>query len=144
MDGYTTTTENYLGNTGLQISRLGLGGFHQLEISSEIVDEVVSTFLDVGGTYIETARGYGNGASEDKIGRALDGRRDKVILASKSGARDAEGMRRDLEMLRSNYCGQIILIFIFSMVLIHYAELDQITGVLMEPLRLCLKPRKQG
>ena len=61
-----------LGTTGLQVSRLGLGGFHQVEISSEIVEQVVSAFLDVGGNYIETARGYGDGASEEKIGRVLD------------------------------------------------------------------------
>jgi hypothetical protein len=86
-----------LGDTGLTVSRLGLGGFHQLEISSEIVHDVVSAFLKVGGTYIETARGYGRGASEEKLGRALAGRRDRVVLASKSGARDADGIRRDLD-----------------------------------------------
>jgi hypothetical protein len=86
-----------LGATGYRVSRLGLGGFHQLEISSEIVEEVVSAFLEVGGNYIETARGYGRGASESKLGRALEGRRDQVVLASKSGARDGDGIRRDLE-----------------------------------------------
>ncbi|MGC9350096.1 MAG: aldo/keto reductase [Anaerolineae bacterium] len=86
-----------LGATGYRVSRLGLGGFHQLEISSENVEQVVSAFLEVGGTYIETARSYGRGASESKLGRALEGRRDQVVLASKSGARGADGVRRDLE-----------------------------------------------
>ncbi len=93
----TRLPQTELGATGLRVSRLGLGGFHQVEISSEIVEEVVDEFLKVGGTYIETARGYGRGASEEKLGRTLEGRRDQVVLASKSGARDAEGMRRDLE-----------------------------------------------
>ncbi len=96
--GKYTLPQIALGATGLTVSRLGLGGFHQLEISSEIVAQVVDAFLEVGGTYIETARGYGDGASERKLGRALAGRRDRVVLASKSGARDAAGIRRDLEI----------------------------------------------
>jgi len=100
-------SKTVLGNTGIAVSRLCLGGFHQVEISSEIVEQVVDAFLDVGGTYIETARGYGRGASEDKLGRALIGRRDKVVLASKSGRRDGDGIRHELEAslaaLRTDY-----------------------------------------
>ena len=36
-----------LGATGLTVSRFGLGGFHQVEISSEIVNRVVDAFLEV-------------------------------------------------------------------------------------------------
>ena len=86
-----------LGKTGKELSRLALGGFHQVEISTEIIERVVDRFLDYGGNYIETARGYGNGASEEKLGRVLDGRREQVILASKSGSRDGEGMKRELD-----------------------------------------------
>lgn len=96
-----------LGATGLTVSRLGLGGFHQVEISSEIVEQVVDAFLEVGGNYIETARSYGRGASEVKLGRVLEGRRDQVTLVSKSGRRDGEGIRRELEAsleaLRTDY-----------------------------------------
>jgi aryl-alcohol dehydrogenase-like predicted oxidoreductase len=92
-----TLSQIALGATGLTVSRLGLGGFHQVEISTEIVTQVVDAFLEVGGTYIETARSYGGGASEIKLGRALEGRRDRVVLASKSGARDGDAMWRDLE-----------------------------------------------
>lgn len=86
-----------LGRTGKKASKLGLGGFHQLEISSEIVESVVDCYLEAGGNYIETARSYGNGASEKKLGRALKGRRNQVVLVSKSGSRDAESFQRDLE-----------------------------------------------
>ena len=86
-----------LARTGKQLSRLALGGFHQLEISTEIVERVVDRYLEYGGNYIETARGYGNGASEEKLGRVLSGRRGDVVLATKSGSRDAEGMKRDLD-----------------------------------------------
>ena len=116
-----------LGTTGLQVSRLGLGGFHQVEISSEIVEQVVSAFLDVGGNYIETARGYGDGASEEKIGRVLEGRRDRVILASKSPERKGDGIRRDLEdslrALRTEH-----IEFYFFHCVNTMEELDVITG----------------
>lgn len=82
---------------GRQATRLGLGGFHQLEISSEVVAEVVDAYLAEGGSYIETARGYGGGASEEKLGVALEGRRDEVTLVSKSGAKTADDVRRDLD-----------------------------------------------
>lgn len=116
-----------LGATGLTVSRLGLGGFHQLEISSEVVTQVVDAFLEVGGTYIETARGYGNGASEQKLGRALAGRRDRVVLASKSGARDGDGMRRDLESsLKALQTEHIEFYFFHGVNTLE--ELDAITG----------------
>ena len=86
-----------LGQTGRELTQFGLGGFHQVEISSEIVTQVVDTFLAEGGNYIETARGYGNGASEDKLGRALEGRRDQVTLCSKTGAITADDALRDVE-----------------------------------------------
>ena len=127
MDKVLTLPTITLGKTGLQVSRLGLGGFHQLEISSEVVNDVVSTFLDAGGNYIETARGYGHGASEQKIGQALEGRRDQVVLASKSGARDADGMWRDLEtslnLLKTDH-----IEFYFFHGVGTMAELDTITG----------------
>jgi predicted aldo/keto reductase-like oxidoreductase len=86
-----------LGKTGKKLSQFGLGGFHQLEITSEIVAQVVDAFLANGGNYIETARGYGHGASESKLGRALKGRRDQAVLCTKTGARTADEARRELE-----------------------------------------------
>ncbi len=91
-----------LGDTGFTLSRLGLGGFHQVEISTEIIEQVVDAFLGVGGNYIETARGYGSGASEKKLGRVLEGRRNKVVLCSKSGAETADEIRRDIETTLTN------------------------------------------
>lgn len=91
-----------LGHTGRNVSRLALGGFHQVEISTEIVGKVVDTFQEYGGNYIETARGYGNGASEKKLGKVLAGRREQFILCSKSGADNADDLRRDIEATLTN------------------------------------------
>jgi len=86
-----------LGRTGRRVSRLALGGFHQVEITTDIIERVVDRYTEYGGNYIETARGYGGGASEEKLGRVLQGRRDQYTLASKSGQRDGEGMKRELD-----------------------------------------------
>jgi predicted aldo/keto reductase-like oxidoreductase len=96
-----------LGKSGLSASVLGLGGFHQVEVSSEIVSQVVERYLELGGNYIETARGYGHGASEEKIGKALGGKRDQVILVSKTEDRTRDGAWSELEStlkdIRSNH-----------------------------------------
>lgn len=86
-----------IADTGIEVSRFALGGFHQLEISSEIVVEVVDAYLAEGGNYIETAPGYGQGASEHKLGLALQGRRDRVVLCTKTGAASADQAMRDVE-----------------------------------------------
>jgi aryl-alcohol dehydrogenase-like predicted oxidoreductase len=107
-------------------SRLGLGGFHQLEISSEIVEQVVDAFLSEGGNYIETARAYGAGASEEKIGLALAGRRDAVVLCSKTGAASADDARRDLEAsLQALQTGYIDFYFLHG---VDHEKLQQVTA----------------
>ena len=52
-----------LGKTGIEVSVLGLGGFHQVEIDRESVSAIVAEYLAAGGNYIETARGYGAAVS---------------------------------------------------------------------------------
>jgi predicted aldo/keto reductase-like oxidoreductase len=96
-----------LGKTGIKLSLLGLGGFHQCEVDSQIVAEVTNEFIAMGGNYIETARSYGNGGSEIKLGKAIAGRRNKVHLGSKTVKRDSEGAWRELnetlEALQTDY-----------------------------------------
>ncbi len=92
----STLPKRAFGNTGLQVSVLGLGGFHQVEIGQSLVTQLVDRYLAAGGNYIETARSYGGGVSEVKLGHALQGRRDQVVLVSKTGQRDAEGAWREL------------------------------------------------
>ncbi len=91
-----------LGKTGIEVSILGLGGFHMLEISKALVSELVDIYLSYGGNYIETAAEYGDGESERKLSYALKGRRDKVVLASKCHARDKEEAQRFVERTLEN------------------------------------------
>jgi len=95
-----------LGATGLEVSILGLGGFHLVEISTSDVRSIVDRYLEAGGTYLETAAQYGDGESERKLGLALDGRRDRCVLATKTLGRDRAGadheLERSLRLLRTD------------------------------------------
>jgi len=80
-----------LGRTGLEVTRFGVGGAYCESA------EGYRAALDCGVTYVDTARAYRDGEDEKVIGQAIKGRRDDLILATKTGQRDAEGARRDLE-----------------------------------------------
>lgn len=91
-----------LGKTGLELSVLGIGGFHLCEIPTADATELLNAYLDEGGNYLETAAGYGDGISEIRIGRAVAHRRDAYVLATKSAQRDAAGFAADLERSLAN------------------------------------------
>ena len=94
-----------LGKTGLKVSRLGFGGIPIQKIDAEGTRCLVRQMADAGINYIDTARGYT--VSEEYLGYALEGLRDKFILATKSMARDRDGMAKDiatsLRNLRTDY-----------------------------------------
>ncbi|MDP1823777.1 MAG: aldo/keto reductase [Archangium sp.] len=95
-----------LGKTGLQVSVLGFGGA-ELGFDPGVTDAraaaVLHPALDAGLNVIDTASAYL--ASEQLLGRALEGRRDRVLLFSKCGATDgfsrsdwsARGIRAQVE-----------------------------------------------
>ena len=88
-----------LGRSGLSVSAVGLGGVQYSKIPKAEVAKVIATGLDLGINFLETAYGYFD--SEEKMGAALRGKRDGVVLASKSGARDGRTFTRQLnESLR--------------------------------------------
>lgn len=72
-----------LGRTGVEVSILGLGGFHLVEIRARDVEALIGRYVAAGGNYVETAAMYGDGESEIKVGRALKGRRKDCLLATK-------------------------------------------------------------
>src|SRR3989441_2289987 len=73
------------GATGLSVSAVGLGAgrIGGPETSDADVDRLVGGALDAGVTLIDTARSYG--LSEERLGRALAGRRERVVLSTKVG-----------------------------------------------------------
>jgi len=78
-----------LGRTGLRVSEIGLGTmvhaghFGPMKDSESL--SAIDTALELGVNFIDTSDAYGAGYSESLLGKALKGRRDKVILATKGG-----------------------------------------------------------
>jgi aryl-alcohol dehydrogenase-like predicted oxidoreductase len=78
-----------LGGTDLDVSRIGLGC---LSMSGNYgrADQIESTLaiqrgIELGVNFLDTADVYGNGHNEELVGRAIVGRRDRVVLATKFG-----------------------------------------------------------
>ena len=78
-----------LGASGLKVSSIGLGLMSLSGIYGESSDDngiaVIQHAIDRGVTFLDSADMYGWGHNETLVGRALKGRRDKVVLASKFG-----------------------------------------------------------
>ncbi|MCF6377681.1 aldo/keto reductase [Nocardioides KLBMP 9356] len=85
-----------LGATGLKVSRLGLGTmtWGRDTDEHEARDQLIA-FAEAGGTLLDTAAGYGDGASEELIGTLLGDvvARDEVVLATKAGISRRTGER---------------------------------------------------
>lgn len=94
-----------LGKTGLKVSSLGFGGIPIQRIDAAGTRVLMEKLVDAGVNYIDTARGYT--VSESYLGQALEGIRDKFILATKSMARTRDTMAADIETslinLRTDY-----------------------------------------
>jgi len=97
---YTT-----LGKTGLKVSRLGLGGIPIQRISEEEAISLIRKLPEYGINFIDTARAYS--VSEVYIGAAIEGMRDKFVIATKSQGRTKEAMAEEIETslknLRTDY-----------------------------------------
>jgi aryl-alcohol dehydrogenase-like predicted oxidoreductase len=75
-----------LGRSGIEVSVVGLGcnNFGVLDVASS--RKVVDRALDAGINFLDTADIYGGrGGSETQLGEILEGRRDKIVLATKFG-----------------------------------------------------------
>ncbi len=89
-----------LGKSGLRVSVLGLGGIPIQRIDKPGTAALIDLLAEGGVNFIDTARGYS--VSEEYLGYALKGKRDRFILASKSMSRTYEDMRRDIETTLRN------------------------------------------
>jgi predicted aldo/keto reductase-like oxidoreductase len=87
-----------LGKTGLMVSRTGVGGIPIQRPSLDEAIKVMRRALDLGINFIDTARGYGE--SEERIGKAIAGRRKDVIIATKGGGNREQTLSSIEESLR--------------------------------------------
>ena len=69
-----------LGKTGLRISRIGFGGIPIQRVNAADAAALLDAVQAAGINYIDTTRGYT--VSEELIGQAIEGRRDKFVLAT--------------------------------------------------------------
>lgn len=73
-----------LGKTGLQVSALGVGGFHLGSAKDQQeANSIVALAIDSGVNFFDNAWDYHQGESEERLGTALQGKRDKVVLMTK-------------------------------------------------------------
>jgi aryl-alcohol dehydrogenase-like predicted oxidoreductase len=91
-----------LGSGGPEISVIGFGAWEAggtewgPNESDQVVIEAILAGLEAGITWIDTAEVYGDGKSEELVGRAVEGRRDALVIATKVAPRpDGSGFRRD-------------------------------------------------
>ena len=89
-----------LGKTGLKAAQVSFGGIPIQRSDAANTKAVVDKLEQYGMNYIDTARGYT--VSEEYLGAALEGRRDKFILATKSMARDKASMAKDIDISLNN------------------------------------------
>jgi aryl-alcohol dehydrogenase-like predicted oxidoreductase len=89
-----------LGRTGIKVPILGFGSGSRFLMYKED-DQAIAALhraIDLGITYIDTAHSYGNGKSEERVGRVMATRRKEVVLATKIAARTADEARRQIEL----------------------------------------------
>jgi len=84
-----------LGKSELLVSKLGFGGIPIQRLPEDEAVAVVKRCLDLGITFIDTANAYTT--SEKRIGKAIRGRRQGLVLATKSTSRTSEGVKNHLK-----------------------------------------------
>jgi aryl-alcohol dehydrogenase-like predicted oxidoreductase len=77
-----------VGRSGLKVSAIGVGGNpFGIEVDATTAGRIIDRALDLGVTYLDTADSYSQGASEEIVGQALAGKRNKAVIGTKFGNR---------------------------------------------------------
>ena len=84
-----------LGSTEIIVNKNGFGALPVQRVGREDAARLLRKAYEGGIRFFDTARAYSD--SEEKLGLAFEGMRDKIYIATKSGAATGEGMEKDLE-----------------------------------------------
>ena len=94
-----------LGSTGITVPQNAFGALPIQRVSTEMAVKLLRRAYEGGMRFFDTARAYSD--SEVKVGEAFDGMREKVFIATKTGAKTPEEVRSQLEIslknLRTDY-----------------------------------------
>ena len=71
-----------LGRTGIKVSRVCLGTAFRGQKDANVCIDVINRAIDLGCNFIDTAL-YGEGRSETFVGKALEGKRDDIVICTK-------------------------------------------------------------
>lgn len=129
-----------LGKTELKVSLIGFGGIPIQRVSMEESARVIHRAEELGINFIDTARGYT--VSEEYIGYALKGRRDKWHVATKSMARTKESMIKDIDISLKNLKTDYIDLYQIH----NIKEMDSYNLIVSEngALQALLQAKKEG
>ena len=118
-----------LGKTNMKVNRVGFGGIPIQRITQEETNKVINELIDKNVNFIDTARAYT--ISEEYIGNAIEGKREKFFIATKSMARDYESMKQDIEISLKNLKTD-------------YIDLYQIHNLKPEAYKALLEAKEEG
>jgi predicted aldo/keto reductase-like oxidoreductase len=101
MSGQTSEMpRRMLGRTGVEVSLIGLGGWHLgfKSIDDDLAVRIIRTAIDSGIDFMDNCWDYNEGASETRMGKALrDGYRDRVFLMTKIDGRTKHDAAKQLD-----------------------------------------------
>ena len=126
-----------LGKTGIEVPQNGFGALPVQRTEKKEAIRILRTAYEGGMTYFDTARAYSD--SEEKMGEAFAGMRDKIFIASKTMGRDTDKFWSDLETTLKNLKTDYLDLYQFHCVEQCYAPGDG-TGL----YEAMLEAKKQG
>jgi aryl-alcohol dehydrogenase-like predicted oxidoreductase len=119
IDKQTGMPTRILGRTGARVSVVAFGGGSRFLAYAE-EDKAIAALtraLDLGITYVDTASSYGNGVSEERIGKVLKGRRKQIWITTKTSKRNGDEARRLVEgSLKRLQTDQVDMLLIHAMI----------------------------
>ena len=126
-----------LGKSELVVSRVGFGGIPIIRVSYEQAERCIKTAIDLGINFIDTATSYAD--SEEKIGKAITGCREGLVIATKSAPSTAQRMSECIDQSLRRLRIDTIDLYQF-----HLIKDEQTLNTSLQLLPVLEKAREQG